>query len=282
MNNKRLVTSEHPIADTHLQLCIERGKNDAGVGRWVIEQKYLYLCKYIDAARKTTAKWSNLIYIDPFCGPGRIQVKNESFTRPNGAMTAWLQSKKSGSPFTKLLIGDISEDRTNACYERLKAQQANVIRFVGPAEETVKQMIAVVPTNSLCLVYVDPYNLELLNYGMIETLAKLKYVDFVFHFSTMDLARNVDVELGRGRFDKVAPGWQKVTTEVSKSNLLPVFFNHWQNLVRSLGYTCSRSMPLITNNNNSGIYNLVFYAKHPLPLKFWKDIAQGPVKDMFA
>lgn len=281
MNNKRLITSEHPIPDTYPELVIERGKNDKGVGKWVVEQKYSYLCMYIDAARKTTAKWTNLIYVDPFCGPGRIQVRDESFTRPNGAMTAWLQSKKSGSPFTKLLIGDISQERTNACHERLKAQGANVASFVGPAEETVKKMVTAIPTNSLCLVYVDPYNLELLNYEMIKTLAKLKYVDFVFHFSTMDLTRNIDFELTRGRFDRVAPGWQEHTSEASKSNLFPIFFKYWQKLIKALDYTCSKSMPLITNDRHAGIYNLIFFAKHPLPLKFWKDITKSPNKDLF-
>lgn len=281
MNNKRLITSEYPTPDTNPDLFVERGKNDEGVGKWVVEQKYMYLSKYIDAARAASIKWKSRVYIDPFCGPGRIQVRNELFTRPNGAVSAWLQSKKSGSPFTKMLIGDISKERTKACQERLQSQGANVSAFVGPAQETVKRMIEAVPFGSLCFVYVDPYNLELLDYGMIETLAKLQNVDFVFHFSSMDLTRNIDQELIRGRFDKVAPSWQLKTDRASKSNLFPIFFDHWQSLIKELGFTRSKSMPIITNDRNAGIYNLVFFAKHPLPLKFWKDVAKGPNMELF-
>lgn len=281
MKNHRLVTTDYPIQDTHPNLVVERNKSEEGVGRWVLEQKYMYLCKYIDAARAATILWPNRVYIDPFCGPGRIQVRGESFTRPNGAMSAWLQSNRSRSPFTKLLIGDIDPGRVSACCDRLVAQGASVLPFVGPAEETVKQMVAAVPSGSLCLVYVDPYNLELLNYGMIQELAKLKRADFVFHFSTMDLTRNIDQELERGRFNKVAPGWQTRADQASKSNLLSIFFQYWQELIVELGYECSEAMPLITNDKNSCIYNLVFFAKHDLPRRLWGDVARGPNKELF-
>lgn len=281
MNNKRLITSEYPIPDTHPDLFIERGKNDEGVGKWVFEQKHMYLCKYIDAARAASAKWTNRVFIDPFCGPGRMQIRNESFNRPNGAVTAWLQSKKSGSPFTQMLIGDISAERTAACHARLEAQGATVTSFIGPANETVKQMIAAVPSGALCFVYVDPYNLELLDFEMIETLSKLQNVDFIFHFSTMDLTRNIDQELSRGRFNRVAPSWQQKAEHASKSKLFSIFFDHWQSLIKDLGYTRSKSMPIITNDRNAGIYNLVFFAKHKLPLKFWKDVAKSQNMDLF-
>ncbi len=281
MINHRLVTTDFPIPDTHPELDIERAKNDFGVGRWVVEKKYMYLCKYIDAARAASKRWPNRVYIDPFCGPGRIQVRDEVFTRPNGALTAWLQSIKSKSPFTKLLIGDIDPRRVHACYERLVAQGANVTSFIGRAEDTVKQMVAAVPSGSLCLVYVDPYNLELLNYGMIQELAKLKHVDFVFHFSTMDLTRNIDHELERGRFNRVAPGWQDRADQASKSSLFSIFFQHWKELIVDLGYECSESMPLITNDRNTGLYNLVFFAKHDLPRRLWGDVARGPNQELF-
>ncbi|BCM24490.1 class I SAM-dependent methyltransferase [Methyloradius palustris] len=105
--NLRIVTNHLPIEDAYAHLVIEKGKKGLGVGSWVVEQKYKYLCTYIDAARSAFNRWPNKVYIDPFCGPGRIQVREESFTRPNGAVTAWLQSLKSKAPFSKILIGDI-------------------------------------------------------------------------------------------------------------------------------------------------------------------------------
>ena len=66
-------------------LPVERGKDDAGVGAWVVNDKYRYLTHYLRSARSAMAKWPERIYIDPFCATGRIQVRDEDFTRPGGA-----------------------------------------------------------------------------------------------------------------------------------------------------------------------------------------------------
>ena len=51
--------------------------------------------------------------------------------------------------------------------------------------------------------------------------------------------------------------------------------------VRALGFNFSDAMPLITNDQQQGIYRLVFFARNPLPNRIWDDIAQGPNRELF-
>jgi three-Cys-motif partner protein len=279
----RRVTGLDP--DPRPDLMIERGPNDKGVGRWVPEQKHMYLTKYIDGTREAAKKWGNRVFIDPFCGPGRIQVEGETFTRDGGALIAWRQSQFSGAPYTQLLVGDLVPERSRACEARLRAIGAPAEAFIGPAVETVHQMVQLVPQRALCTVYLDPYNLELLSFDIIKELANLKAVDFAVHFSTMDLMRNMDFEFDpkRARFDGTAPHWrERVDLQGNnKTRGHSLFFDYWVSLIKGLGFTFSESMPLITNNSNQGIYRLVFFSRHELPNKIWGDVAKGPNRELF-
>lgn len=68
-------------ADPCAELPVERGPSNEGVGWWVPQVKHTYLAKYIDGTRKAQVKFPNRVLIDPFCGPGRVQVKGEFHPR---------------------------------------------------------------------------------------------------------------------------------------------------------------------------------------------------------
>lgn len=273
------------LPDAHPELPIERGPHGRGVGRWVVEEKYRYLSHYLDATREAQKKFQQRVLIDPFCGPGRIQIEGEHFTRDGGSVAAYRQSLKSGAPFTKLLVGDIDAQRAHANELRLKAAGANVQSFVGPANESVDEMVKAVPFGALALAYIDPYNLEFLSFSIIERLAKLQHVDFAVHFSLMDLTRNIDMELDpkRDRFDHALPGWRLAapTDELSKSSLPAWFFDAWCKAVGDLGFKISLQMPLITDGKGRSIYRLVFFSRHPLPERIWNEIARSRNLDLF-
>lgn len=278
--------SAQVVPDPYPALPIERGPHGRGVGRWVVQEKHRYLARYLDATREAQKKFKQRVLIDPFCGPGRIQVEGESFTRDGGSVAAYRQSVQSGAPFTKLLVGDIEGERAHANELRLKAAGATVQSFVGPADETVNAMTKAVPFGALALAYIDPYNLEFLSFSIIERLAKLQYVDFAVHFSLMDLTRNIDMELDpkRDRFDHALPGWRLAapTNELSKSSLPAWFFDTWCKAVQALGFKISGQMPLITDGKGRSIYRLVFFSRHPLPDRIWNDIARSANLDLFA
>jgi three-Cys-motif partner protein len=153
-----------------------------------------------------------------------------------------------------------------------------VTSYVGPAEETVTAMVAAVPRGSLCLAYIDPYNLELLSFSMLRELASLRKVDLVINFSTMDLKRNSDMELDpiRARFDEAAPGWrgQDFAKNSNRKNLSINFFKYWYELMKGLGFESSHEIPLVPNDRGHEIYRLAFFARHKFPIGLWDDVAK--------
>lgn len=271
--------------DSHPKEVVELGPHGRGVGRWVPEEKHLYLTQYLHATRKAQAKFKQRVLIDPFCGPGRIQVTGENFTRDGGSIAAFRQSVYSNAPFTRVLIGDIDAERVRANQMRLTAAGAAVQAFIGPANETIDLMIKAVPFGALVLAYIDPYNLEHLSFSIIEKLSHLQHVDFAIHFSLMDLTRNIDMELNpqRDRFDHALPGWRtKVPKdELSKSSLPGWFFATWCDEMRKLGFKVSGQMPQITDGKGRTIYRLVFLSRHELPDRIWSDIARDRNLNLF-
>lgn len=266
-------------------LVVERGPKDEGVGSWVPEQKHTLLAKFLGGTRAARAKWSQRVLIDPFCGPGRIQVKNEPVTRDGGAVVAWRQSVRDRVPFTQVLVADLDGERADACRQRLEALSAPVKAFVGPASETAKEMARMVPPTALVLGYVDPYNLEYLSFDIIRALGGLKRIDFVVHFSTMDLQRNVEMELDptRARFDEAAPGWrEKVDVRgLSKTALRQAFFDYWTSLVEGLGFTLSNQPPLVRGDRNEPLYRLLSFSRHPFANGIWDDVAKSENRELF-
>jgi len=257
---------------------VERGPDDDGVGTWVPLQKHKLLCEYLHATRHAWKRWPSRVLIDPFAGPGRIQVRGESGTREGGTVLA-CRTLADVAPFTKVLVGDIDLERVTACESRLKAIGAPVQAFFGPAADTINQMVAAVPRGSLCMAYIDPYNLQYLSFSILKALAPLK-VDLAINFSTMDLRRNVDVETDpdRARFDEAAPRWRELVERrrTSRSGMSLEFFNYWRGLVSGLGFEYSEEMPFVFNDRGSPIYRMVFFARHDLPKRIWGDVARGP------
>lgn len=265
-------------------LVVERGPRGKGVGIWVPTEKHRLLHDYLFATRNAWKKWPQRVYIDPFSGPGRIQVEGESFTRDGGALVAW-RTLAEFAPFTKVLVGDLVTERADACGARLRALGAPTEVFSGAAIETVPLMTRAIPSGALCMAFLDPYNLELLSFSMIQQLAKLK-VDLAINFSTMDLERNGDLEFNpdRARFDDAAPGWRDdpLIRSANKQNLAPAFFEYWCSLVRSLGFQNSHAMPLVHNNQRRSIYRMVFFARHDLPKRIWSDVARDRNRSLFS
>lgn len=130
-------------------------------------EKHGLLWEYLNASCYAWQRWQSRVFIDPFSGPGRLQVKGEPFSRPGGAVLAHLALAKDAA-FTNVFVGDLDGERAAACERRLRGIGATARAFPGSAATTVSEMVAAVPPGSLCMAYVDPYNLEHLSFAMLR------------------------------------------------------------------------------------------------------------------
>lgn len=247
------------------------------VGQWV-EKKHATLRRYVDISRAVRAKWVGIgkagaTYIDPFCGTGRCKIRETGEWIDGGAVAAWKESQRGGQPFTQIYIGDMDPDRLSACERRLKALGAPVLAIQGPASQTIHQIVANLHQAGLHFAFLDPYNLETLDFNIINVLSKFKRIDILVHLSKMDLQRNVDqyTSGASSPLDAVMPGWRStVNLAQSKSAIREQLVGHWLDLIRGLGVWPSAKMQLITAAKGQPLYWLILAAKHDLPQSFWK------------
>ncbi len=246
------------------------------VGVWA-KEKHDYLCRYIDISRSARAKYlgpgkAGATYIDLFCGPGRCRVRDTGEWIDGSVIAAWKKSQEGGAPFTQVFIGDLDTQRRGAAAARLRQLGAPVVEIDGAAVSAVQQVIAQLNSYGLHFAFLDPFNLEALDFGIIEFLSKLKRIDMLVHVNQMDLQRNLvsNATSEESAFDTFAPGWRnKVNVMRGQQEIRQSVFQYWRDQVASLGVWPSADMKLITGSKNQPLYWLLLASKHDLAHKFW-------------
>jgi three-Cys-motif partner protein len=246
---------------------------------WAIE-KHELLCRYAGISSGVRKKFisgpGGATYIDLFCGTGRSQVTESLEWIDGGAVAAWKQSVADHAPFSKVYIGDLDPERLDACEKRLKKLGAPVSAFLGAAQETAPKIVNEIQNNfpnGLHLAFLDPYSLGALDFRILETLANIKRIDMMIHFSQMDFQRNFEnyVASKHSPLDCFAPGWRD-HVEVTNSQHIDreQFFKFWKEKIQQLNVDFKDAdMKLITGSRKQPLYWLLLAAKHNLALKFW-------------
>lgn len=248
------------------------------VGIWS-KYKHDMLRRYVDISRMTRAKYlgagkGGAAYIDLFCGTGRALIRETGEWIDGGAVAAWNKSVQGGQPFTNIIIADADEERLQTCEKRLLSLGAPVTSILGKACDTALPAFQKAPYYGLNFAFLDPYNLEALDFAIISTLARLKRVDMLIHVSTMDLQRNLvkHVTDKSSAFDTFSPGWRnEVNLQQSNPNIREEVFRYWRDLVAKTSVKTSEDVQLVTGSRNQRLYWLLLAASHQLAHKFWKE-----------
>lgn len=250
------------------------------VGVWA-KEKHTYLKRYLDISRSTRNKYigerkGGAVYFDLFSGSGRSRIRGTKEWIDGGAVAAWKTSRDGGAPFTDIYISDLDEDRLDACTARLRKLEAPVHSIHASAVDAAENMVSAVSGYALHFAFVDPYNLEALDFRVIQALSGLKRIDLLIHLSAMDLQRNLSINLtaDNSAFDAFAPGWRdKVSTTGAQSEVRRRVVEYWRELVANLGVWPSTGQRLISGENNQPLYWLLLAARHALAHKFWETAA---------
>lgn len=251
------------------------------VGEWVSD-KHALLCDYIQISTYARKKYlppaglGGSTFIDLFCGPGRAKRRDTGEFVDGGCVAAWRKSVSSGAPFSKMIIGDIDEERLALAKTRLERIGAPVVALLGPATETAGQAVKECPVGALNFAFLDPYSLAL-DFSIISTLAQLYRIDIMVHVSQMDLQRNFDRNSlkDRSALDAFAPGWRdEVDTSSTQRTGRQAYFEYWKRLVSSTGVKTNAEIRLVTGPGNIPLYLLLLATRHDLAHKFWGIVAK--------
>ncbi|WP_246679226.1 three-Cys-motif partner protein TcmP [Mesorhizobium sp. B2-6-2] len=247
---------------------------------WV-KEKHDVLCKYVQISSATRKKYlppknrGGAAYIDLFCGTGRGQIEGTKEWIDGGAVAAWKRSVECNTPFTRVIVGDANRDRLEACEERLRRLDAPVVATCGLAKDTAFWARQRTPPHGLNFAFLDPFSLEALDYEAIKSLAQIKRIDMLVHVSTMDLQRNLKLNLTAedSAFDSFAPGWRDVLEIRSKARTREDLLTYWRELVSKTGIWTSEDVRLIKGSRGQRLYWLLLAAGHDLAHRFWKSVA---------
>ena len=113
------------------------------VGAWA-RTKHKLLTDYIQAsggARSHYNKRSGAAYIDVFCGPGRLLIRDSNDFIDGSPVAAYKQGLASPAPFSSIEISDWDKDRRGAAHARLRALEAPVVATPGPALEAMERIV---------------------------------------------------------------------------------------------------------------------------------------------
>lgn len=251
------------------------------VGEWALE-KHAYIERYIQISRRTRIKYlqpfgtGGATYTDLFCGSGRSRIKNSETVVDGSAIVAWKASVASNAPFSKVFVCDADKNNLDACVARLEELGAPVEGMVLGAKDAAPRIVAKILSRfryGLHFAFLDPFNLEALDFSMIEEFNQIDKIDLLIHVSAMDLQRNLKVNLDAdlSAFDKFAPGWrERVDTMGTQLAVRQRVIEFWREKVASLDVYPSHSHKLISGDKNQPLYWLVLAASHGLAHKFWE------------
>ena len=266
-------------------------------GDWA-QDKLFYVKHYIDTFEKSMRDkpWRERIYIDLFAGPGKCQdrkTKEYFLGSPLLALTTEF-------PFTKYFFIDLDNENLEALKTRTRATTIpiNRIRFwAGDANEKVhdiaNEIINIdkpyIPDvwNTLSLAFLDPNGVEELRWDIVSTLARMKKMDLIIHYSQQGVERLVKLNVDSKKetvLDKFFGnvGWREVYIKykASAGGYHRPLINYYKSNLKQLGYVEVKddeeiwTEPLMRNQNNAPLYRLLFASKDKLGVKFWKEITK--------
>jgi three-Cys-motif partner protein len=96
--------------------------------------------------------------------------------------------------------------------------------------------------------------------------------------SVQDLNRNLRkyAKKSASQLDTFAPGWREYVGDLERPDLYVRgrIFEHWRNLLQSVGMKTTEVAESVVAENNQPLYWLAFAARHDRALDFWEKIRE--------
>lgn len=237
------------------------------VGNWVMD-KYRILNDYLEILTKGLGKtWTELYYVDLFCGPGRSRIRQTGVEIDGSPLIAL----KKG--FTDFIFVDLNKINLECLGKRAGQFGKRIATITGDCNNVVTEITSSIPDKSLGIAFVDPFGLDF-NFDTYAALTRNKRMDLIINFPIgMAIKRNLRSERKLDAF-LGGVGWKHGGDESSRANHITNFFK--KNL-EEIGYKYQSNQDEtsymgevdVKNTRQNLLYYLLYASKHPLGLRLW-------------
>jgi three-Cys-motif partner protein len=244
-------------------------------GPW-IDTKHKLLSYYADLfATGMKNRWPSRVYLELFSGPGKCCIRDTS-------------NEDLGSPlkvieheFTKFVFTEVSAPAAEALAQRLEpfANSAQTEIWCGDCAEAIHRIC--IPDRSLTFAFIDPTGIGHAPFSLIESLRKKTRCDLLINVQHgMGIKMNVHQYTPDAGEESALTqflghdGWKRLPRHNAKEFFVGVLDLYKQQLDK-LGFNFTGREVLISNQQGTGLYLLLFASGHPRGKEFWEKSLKG-------
>ena len=244
-------------------------------GPW-IETKHKLLTYYADLfATGMKNKWASRVYLELFSGPGKC------FIRDTGKEDLGSPLKVIEHEFTKFIFTEMNGSAAEALAQRLEpfANSVQTEIWCGDCAEAIQRIH--IPDRSLTFAFIDPTGIGHAPFSLIDALRKKTRCDLLINVQHgMGIKMNVHQYTPDAGEESALTqflghnGWKKLPRHNAKEFFIGVLDLYKQQLDR-LGFSFTGREVLISNQQGTGLYLLLFASGHPRGKEFWEKSLKG-------
>jgi len=239
-------------------------------GPW-IDTKHGLLAYYAEMfASSMKFKWKSRVYLELFSGPGRCVVRN------TGKEELGSPLKVIGHEFTRFIFTEMSVPAAEALAQRLEpfenAELAEI--WCGDCAKAIHEIQ--IPTGSLTFAFIDPTGIGHAPFSLIEALHQKTRCDLLINIQHgMGIKMNIhqykpdaDEQSALTRF-LGNDSWKQLPRH-NAGDFFRGVLDLYKRQLDHLGFSFTGREALISNQQGTGLYLLLYASKHPLGQRFWE------------
>lgn len=247
-------------------------------------------------ATATKARWPQRAYLGLYSGAGRARLDDTGEVIETTAMSVF----RLPNPFTHHIFVDRETQCTTALDARIRAisPNAGVNILTGDVNDIVQSVQDALPRYSrdqglLSYCFVDPFDAGL-SFATMKALGRFRMDFLVVLMLGNDARRNFKKYLEDEQDTRIArlvdaPDWREEWRQQAlrgRPNLIRFLLTKFDQAMVRLGYRpapTELAFPVKAYGMNVLLYQVVFYSKHELGERFWRETRKGITsqQDMF-
>jgi three-Cys-motif partner protein len=234
-------------------------------------------CQMFSSAMKN--KWPLRVYVDLYAGSGLCRIKGHNQVLLGSPLIALSVD----APFNRYIFCESNSGRFSALKARVEKNYANLdVRLIaGKFEEHIEEICSAIPSKSLALCFVDPYDCDF----DIENLKRIskcaRGVDFLCLLAfQMDAKRAIHHYLKPdSKIDRIIGNTTWRERWNNKSNIhedlakfLAMEFAQSMSEIGYLKTPLHKMKEVKTHDKNVPLYYLALFSRKTIAFKFWDDV----------